>query len=290
MLTRIYSLIGEVRRLRLQEGCLKHEAELVRLLKTDIQGAKLDLIIEIVDGMDQVTIENGDSPLLSKELEAEYVRAEEGETYRVGIHRLYGSDPCALTRKSRQGEPPLASEIEQARNWLLGLKHTRSAHYRIQRARQRMKVRYLWSLAVLLALLVPVMGVVIARQDDVDGEQVILAGVVGAIGAALSGTLKLREHVVQVNSLRLLQPGIVVEPLLGSGFGLILFLLLRSNIIQVGGSDESWPEIALLAFLAGFSEPFTLNILTRVSKATEGTPAGGGSVDPPQELMGNTRN
>ena len=56
-----------------------------------------------------------------------------------------------------------------------------------------------------------------------------------------------------------------VQPLIGACSGLILFLVLRTHAVSLGAVSASLSGSGLLAFAAGFSEPFFVGIVQRVA-------------------------
>jgi hypothetical protein len=62
----------------------------------------------------------------------------------------------------------------------------------------------------------------------------------------------------------------VVQPLLGVAFGFLALLALETDLISVGGGTSDWAATALLGFVAGFSEPFSLRLVDGVAGIGEG--------------------
>jgi hypothetical protein len=58
----------------------------------------------------------------------------------------------------------------------------------------------------------------------------------------------------------------MIQPLVGATSGLVVLLVVESGIIEIGGGQSHQaPGRALLAFVAGFSEPFFLGLVNRVT-------------------------
>ena len=56
-----------------------------------------------------------------------------------------------------------------------------------------------------------------------------------------------------------------VQPLIGACAGLILFLVLRTHAFSLGGLSDGLDGRGIVAFAAGFSEPFFVGIVQRVA-------------------------
>jgi hypothetical protein len=64
-----------------------------------------------------------------------------------------------------------------------------------------------------------------------------------------------------------------VQPIVGACAGLIVFLILDSKAIEPGaGGSVTWSGRGVLAFAAGFSEPFFLGIVQRVAVVSDRQP------------------
>ena len=57
-----------------------------------------------------------------------------------------------------------------------------------------------------------------------------------------------------------------VQPLLGAVGGLVLFAIWRAGLVEFSGLEEAdWASIMVVSFVGGFSEPFLLRTLERIS-------------------------
>ena len=79
----------------------------------------------------------------------------------------------------------------------------------------------------------------------------------------------MRDHVTNINDLRAFAPAIVVQPLIGATAGLLLLVALDSKLIAVNWGGPDWASRGVIAFAAGFSEPFFLGIVGKVSAIGE---------------------
>jgi len=86
------------------------------------------------------------------------------------------------------------------------------------------------------------------------------------LGATLSGTMRIRDDLRDLDDLRSFWPAMRVQPLVGATAGLVVLLLMESGALDIGRDDSGhWAGRALLAFAAGFSEPFFLGLVQRVA-------------------------
>jgi hypothetical protein len=243
------------------------------LLAGDPQNLSLDSALEVVDGLDQLLIEHGDERYLRDLLAVEIARDRIDTTATTWTH-VFGEPPpeseVALIDSGQQLDQPGLVTIK---NQLAALYRTRSVLYDLHRARRSMKVHHLMLLTPVLAALLVAFGAATYAAGGT-ASSIALAAVAGGLGAALSGTMKLRDQVNNINDLRAFAPSVVVQPLIGATAGLFVLLVLESGLIVVGGGSSAWATRGVIAFVAGFSEPFFLGIVGRVSSIGEGRPPG----------------
>jgi hypothetical protein len=266
LLGRIYAAIVQAQRLyqakRFDET---QKARLRALLALDTSELDLDAALEVTDRWDQLLIEVGDDAYLFTLLEVEYARVGAGTT-AVTWKTLYEEFPLEASKTFRAGGTIGTQELEEARRRLAALYRSRLVLYALYRARLLLKRRFLLTLAPTLLLLVVLLGVAIVLTEPESGwDEMLLAGAAGAVGATVSGAYKLRDQIDHINALREFEPVVAVQPLLGAAAGLFLLLVLKSGILQVGDSDLGWASIGVVAFVAGFSEPFVLGVVRRVT-------------------------
>jgi hypothetical protein len=138
---------------------------------------------------------------------------------------------------------------------------------RDRRAKAAQKCRYLNVLAPLLLLLQAGLVIAIDYFDGTDvWKAVAVAGTAGALGATLSGTMRIRDDLRELDDLRSFWPAMRVQPLVGATAGLVVLFVLESGALDLGGGQKGdWAARALFAFAAGFSEPFFLGVVQRVA-------------------------
>ncbi len=155
--------------------------------------------------------------------------------------------------------------LEDVRRRLSALRWARSSEFRLHRARQAMRARALRFLAPVLIILTGGLALAIgAAAEGPIAASILLAALAGALGGTMAGTLKLRDNVSRIGDLRSLRPALYVQPLLGAAAGLILLLAVVGGFLTES-PEQGWAKYGLLAFAAGFSEPFFLGIVNRVA-------------------------
>jgi hypothetical protein len=105
----------------------------------------------------------------------------------------------------------------------------------------------------------------------------LLAGTAGALGATLSGVLRLRDLRAGLVALRSLKSVMVIQPLVGAAFALLVALILDTGFAGIElptDSDRKAAALAIFGFIAGFSEPFALGIVNKVAALEPPAPSG----------------
>ena len=207
---------------------------------------------------------NGD--YMAAQLDYEAQRAKDKSRWH-GWNQHFGKDELAQMRSNYGKRQPNQTLHRQAAEKLSLLYTQRTEAGRDRRARAGQKCRYLNALAPLLLALQA--GLVIAidyfAADEV-WKAVAVAGTAGALGGALSGTMRIRDDLRDLDDLRSFWPAIRVQPLVGATAGLVVLLLMESGTLDIGSDDSGhWAGRALFAFVAGFSEPFFLGLVQRVA-------------------------
>jgi hypothetical protein len=136
-----------------------------------------------------------------------------------------------------------------------------------RRVRAGVKCRYLTILAAVLVVLFLGLSAIVQKIGGGGmWESIVLVGCAGALGATLAGTFRVRDELVELDDLRSFRPAMRVQPLVGAVAGLVILLVLESGAVALGnGNTSSWAAQALLAFTAGFSEPFFLGVVQKVA-------------------------
>lgn len=268
-LERLYRAMVDAQRLA-RTGALDEPARADLLARLDgvdptkLNSQSLGLILEAID---EFLIERGDALFICQLLAAEYMRAraESGTTVLTWTD-LFPGPPLDASKRFEAGEEVDRKQLDEARNCLLELFRARGASYGLHRARTLARARrLLWLLPVLAALLT---GLIVTIDIAVPGESWrggLVAAFAGALGASLSGAYKLRDQAPRVSELRVFGYLFAVQPLLGAAAGVFVALVLSSGILTVADGGNEWATRAVVAFVAGFSEPFLLKVVDRVA-------------------------
>jgi hypothetical protein len=284
ILARIYGVLHEVlRRHGLREGSGDSSAggghtdgisdpdqrRIQHLLNDDPSTLTLDAALELFDTLDRIMIEIGDERYVCAEIEGELQWAK-GSTTWLTWDAMHGTSIPDAVEIHKSGKAVPGEQLDAARNRLLSFRRARSDDYQVHRARQKMRAKNLRVLAVLLFPLVVTFAWLLAAKNvgGGSGSGVFLVAIVGALGSVMSGTISARDKLVRGSDLRAFRAGLLAQVLLGASSALVLLLLLASQILEIAGAG-SLEGKAALGFVAGFSEPFFLKTVVRVSKLGE---------------------
>jgi hypothetical protein len=141
----------------------------------------------------------------------------------------------------------------------------RSRHERATVARRR---ELLWLFSLLLWLLVPVLAVVTAEvkfgRIDFGWWEVAAALILGGFGGSLSSMRKLRDQLERLAQMDSFRAAVWAQLAAAAGLGLFALILFGAGVLPPIGSPSSWDGL-VYAFLAGFSEPFAIQAVTRLA-------------------------
>jgi hypothetical protein len=235
----------------------------------------IDTAWDLYNGLRQQIVRMADAHYVLMLLEHEKIRnGAEGKWHRWDDHFAEKSLD-ALIRRFRRNPGDEAVRAEAA-NRLTYLYKQRAEAGRERRARAAEKCRFMTMLAPLLLVLIAAVTVSadLVSQGGAIWREIVLAGSAGALGSVLAGTLKLRDRLVELDDLRAFGATLRVQPLVGATMGIVVLVILQGDLIRLGGDNVSaWPGRAVLAFLAGFSEPFFLKVVDRLAVIPDKTGA-----------------
>jgi hypothetical protein len=208
----------------------------------------------------------------------EYERRKKRDPeHRVLITELFDKADidCLLNNhRSRPGVCSSPSESmdqdgEQAEQFLKRLYQERDEGWVYERAVMRLKRYFTFLSAFVVGVVLVLIGVFItpiSGSEDGSWDQLLLATLSGALGATLASTFKVRDTVARLNDLPAVWAVGIAQALIGAALGFVVWLLLGSGAIQVGWDrgNMHWQTLGLVAFAAGFSEPFSLRLIDRV--------------------------
>lgn len=269
----IQTRLSETRRLlatEKAEDLLEHDPcgqELVSLLGPDPSELDIDAAWELSGAIRRINVRFRNREFLASRLEYERRRsAKSGQWHSWDKH--FGMQELeelikAFTHRTQVVSPAV---VDRAIDRLTFLYLQREEAGRDRRARAALKRHYLSRLWIVLLLLLVGFGVSfnVATNWNI-WEAVVLTLCAGALGSAVSGIFKVRDQLVQLDELRSFWPAMRVQPLIGACGGVILLLALQSHAVAIGTVSDGQSGWALLAFIAGFSEPFFLGIVQHVA-------------------------
>jgi hypothetical protein len=238
------------------------------LITRDVGSLSIDAAWQLANQLKRELLVLADAQYVWAQLEYEAHRdAKDGKWHRWSDH-FPPEKLKTLIDARRLGAVEKGLQLEAVRS-LRKLYELRAEAGLERRARAAQKCRYLNALAPLLFLLLAGMSVAMG-QDGREGvwRHVLLAASAGALGATLSGILRVRDRLVELDDLRSFWPAMRIQPLIGATAGLITLLALETGAVDVGsgsGEGASSAARALVTFAAGFSEPFFLGVVQRVA-------------------------
>jgi hypothetical protein len=269
----LQSEIGETRgllaRSRASQRAGAHERDLEELLRQRVGELSVDTGWELVGELKRMNLRLGDRSYIASRLEYEQSRnTAKGRWHSWGAH-FSRKELDALVRTYRGGTPNRSARA-LALDRLNSLYVMRAEAGRDRRAKAALKCLYLKRLALVLVGLLVVLAVTVSVTAGEARAPVLLAASAGALGSTLSGIFAVRDQLVRLDELRGFAPAMRVQPLVGACAGLFALLVLQSNVVSIGPTiEEPWSTQVLLAFAAGFSEPFFLGLVKRVTVLSE---------------------
>jgi hypothetical protein len=205
----VYELVEDIRRMRAVEPHGKEADAVLRHLVgvRERQLTERDAAWSVADGFRQALLRLGTPEYLQVQLAAEDGRRTDDEPLIEGLPR------------------------EQAVEALLFAYRRRSDESRHREARRRIKARYLLHVGLLLGLLVPLLLVAADQATDLSWWTLGMSAVAGAVGATVSGLRRLRDELTVIDDLRAYRPAMLVQPLVGAAFALVLVMVLKAGLL-----------------------------------------------------------
>jgi hypothetical protein len=246
--------------------------ELTALVQRDVSKLRIDSAWDLAGALKRLNLRFADREYMTSQLEYEQRRNALSGRWHSWNDHLDERELQLLLNAFKLRSPRLADHT-RAVDRLTFLYLKREEAGRDRRARAALKKRYLTLLAPLLLLLLVGFGVAVEfTTRDKIWETLLLAACAGGLGSTLSGIIKVRDQLEKLDELRSFGPAMRVQPMIGACAGAILLLALRSNAVSFGDTSDGWEGLGLLAFVAGFSEPFFLGIVQRVAVISDREP------------------
>jgi hypothetical protein len=233
---------------------------LFELLCEPLKALCLETLLDTRRSVEELLIEHSDLLLLQQRTAEEY--AEEEATL-LTWRRFYGGERPELLNLNYCSESPSEQVQKSTKVRLQCLVAARFSLYRPLRARRRLRIIYLRYFGPVLLLAGLLFGLAIGFQHHVGVRVVLLATAAGAAGAALSGLLKFRDEVRLGAQVREFLPFYLVQVEVGAVFGLFIDLVFAAGWLRFAPSAAG---IGVLAFAAGFSEPFAVGIVAKMTE------------------------
>ena len=243
--------------------------ELRSLVQRNVATLDIDSAWDLAGALKRLNLRLADCEFVTSRLEYEQRRASARQWHGWNSH--FDAGELAGLQKVFGLRTATLADHARAVDRLTFLYLQREEAGRDRRARAALKRRY-------LTLLMPVMlvllaGFALAVNVATGGsiwETLLLALCAGALGSTVSGIFKVRDQLVRLDELRSFGPAMRVQPLIGACAGLMLFLVLQSHMVALGSADSGgWSGLGLLAFVAGFSEPFFLGVVQRIAVVSD---------------------
>ncbi len=242
------------------------EARLRDVLDLRVESLTIDATWELYTEVKSLLPWLANTDYIALQLDHEAQRAKDASRWH-GWTQHFSKEELQRLRGNYAKRQPSQVLHGQAAEKLAFLYGQRAEAGRDRRAKAAQKCRYLNALWPILLLLQAGLVVAIEYFDGADvWKRIAIAGTAGALGATLSGTMRIRDDLRELDDLRSFWPAMRIQPLVGATAGLIVLLVLESGALDLGGGrGADWAASALLAFAAGFSEPFFLGVIQRVA-------------------------
>jgi hypothetical protein len=237
------------------------------LLTRDVKRLSIDSAWELANQLKRELLFLGDVSYVWTQLEYEAQRDKKPNKWHGWSEHLAPSKLQSLIQAQSSGQIDRQTHLDAVRS-LRKLYELRAEAGMERRARAAQKCRYL---TLLIPILFALQVALAAAIYEVGGagiwKRILLAASAGALGATLSGILRVRDRLVELDDLRSFWPAMRIQPLIGATAGLFTLLVLESEAIKPGGGGgpTPWAAAALFTFVAGFSEPFFLGLVRRVA-------------------------
>jgi hypothetical protein len=268
----VQATLGEIRRLlalppdKLSLSSPETKARLRDLIDQPVTSLRIDSAWELYSELKGMLPFLGSGDYVASLLDHEAERMKDGSRWHSWTGHFSAEELARLRENYERPEPDPRLHAQAAAK-LSFLYARRAEAGRERRAKAAQKCRYLNVLAPVLLALQAGLVLAIDTVADESGiwKQIVVAGTAGALGATLAGTMTIRDGLRELDDLRSFWPAMRVQPLVGATAGLIVLLVIETGTLDVGGESGSWAGRALVAFVAGFSEPFFLGLVQRVA-------------------------
>jgi len=244
------------------------------LLTRDLRSLSIDSAWDLANELKQELLFLGDVSYVWTQLEYEAQRDKKPNMWHRWSDHLEPSKLQALLAARSNGPVDRSVQLDSVRS-LKKLYELRADAGMERRTRAEQKRRYLTLLIpILFTLLLALSAAIFEVGGGGIWKMAVLAASAAALGATLSGTLRVRDRLVELDDLRSFWPAMRIQPLIGATAGLFTLLVLESHAVKLADDAEPtpWAAWALFTFVAGFSEPFFLGLVRRVAVVPDKDP------------------
>lgn len=264
-LDRLGTAIEELRRLPTPQTPgtqLRFETLNNLLIEAPLEPIDADSLGLLLETVDQDLAVLGTDVVLATQLQFEEQR---DGTPDPGWVALWGDERTKVFQTIAAGNAT-TEEVDAARRTLQVWYGSRHQRYTLERSREEARARRLRALVAATTLLVGALVVLvhlIAENASIaDG---LLVACLGALGATIGLAYRIRDTAPRLRSLRTFNYGFALQASLGATAGIVVWILLQSGLVDLGNDTTQWAVYAIVAFVAGFSEPFFLKTVESIA-------------------------
>jgi hypothetical protein len=177
--------------------------------------------------------------------------------------QLFGpGDPPGLP-SYQAGKQPTDEEVQATRRRLYQLLVARLDDIQVHRERTDRRKWNLINLSIVLLAILTGLGAV---ANALGASILLIASLAGMLGSALSGTFRARDTLVRASDIQAFTQTLPAQLLVGGAAGFAVTAFLQARLVTIAGLDLSvWQGVAAAGFLAGFSEPWFLGTVRKIT-------------------------
>ena len=271
-LDRLYDAVTDITRLvrtkQVDDEGMLRTLDLLRELDTRLKAPDTESIWALLYEFQLLLVQYGDERVICGMIESELFW-HQGQTTWLTWDALYPHQPkCAAVEQYRSGIAVSLNDLQSARHMLSSLYRSRRDDQLAHHSRAQARSQNLLILAGILTIFIPLFLVTYwyASHPRPSVWGTVMLPIAGAVGAALSGTLKARDQLNREADIGRFKDGLLAQLLVGAAAAVIVVVLLKANLTSVGNiTPNTITAQAAFGFLAGFSEPFLLGVVGRAA-------------------------
>lgn len=276
-LDRLYDALDELSRLygegRLPPPAVKRADDLLLRVPSRLQAPEAESSLALLWEFQMLLIDHGDVHVICGMVEEE-LHWHKGETSWLTWDGLYGDSTCEAVEQYRKGKVS-KRRLRSARHRLESLYRARRDDQQARLCRAEVRRKTLDVLTGVLIVVLPPFLILYhyALHPHPNWALTFAVPLAGAVGAAVSGTYKARDQLVRESDIAHFSAGLLAQLLVGAAAALLVVVLLRAKLTSFGdlSLNKAVEQIAF-GFVAGFSEPFVLGTVQRVTQSAAAKP------------------